>query len=512
MAFGLAATLVLPAAAPAAAAPIVLKVGTTQDLSTLNPFQASLLVDYEVFTLNYDMLVGFGPNNESVPGFAESWKPSADGYTWTFTIRSGMTWSDGKPATSEDARWTLQYYLEAQKAGLSLGYGYLDPYVSNAAITAVAAPDPATLVVTTSRPNDRILSMYLPIMPAHIWKDVPVDKVGDFPNTAPVVGSGPYQVVEWKTGQSARLVRNETYWGGKGGADEIVFQFFPDATNAMVDAFKNKELDYIRNPTPLQFDQLKTLSGAVAINSPSNSFDQLNFNCYDKDIPNGGASTKAFRDPAFRAALGYAIDRQTIVDRVLNKYGSVGTTQVPPWQRAWHIEPSGIRQFDLAVAAQKLDEAGYPLKDGKRFDKEGKPLNLSLQFPNSDASYPKVAQFIQEWFGQIGIGVSPRSVDSGALGTTEYLDSSIPPDGQLKYDMVIWGWVGDPDPNPLLQILTTDAIGNASDSQWSNTAYDSFYKAQNEAPTAERRHDSMAAMQQLFYDEAPYQVLYYSDE
>ena len=75
-AFGLMAALVLPAATPAAAAdPNVLKIGTTQDLDSLNPYQTALLVGYEIFTLNYDMLVGFGPNNETVPGYADSWKP-----------------------------------------------------------------------------------------------------------------------------------------------------------------------------------------------------------------------------------------------------------------------------------------------------------------------------------------------------------------------------------------------------------------------------------------------------
>jgi peptide/nickel transport system substrate-binding protein len=513
MALGLAATLILPAAATTTAAdPAILRVGTTQDLDSLNPFQTQLLIGYEIFTLNYDLLVGYGSDNEPVPGFAESWSQSADGLSWTFKIRAGMTWSDGQPATAEDARWSYQYILDALKAGESVGYGYLDSYIKDAAVTAVTAPDPTTLVVTTSRPNTRILGTFVPILPEHIWKGVSIDKVGDFANNPPVVGSGPYQVVEWKSGQFARLVRNDKYWGSKGAEDQIVFQFFPDATNSMVDAFKNGELDYIRNPTGAQFNQLKTDPSLVAINSAGNGFTQINFNAYDKDIPDGGASTKALRDPAFRAALGYAIDRQTLIDKVLSGYGVAGTTQVPARQRQWHVEPTDVRQFDLTVAGQKLDEAGYPLKDGKRIDKQGKPINLSLQFPNSDASYPKVAQFIQDWFGQIGIGVTSRSVDSGTLGTTEYLDSSIPLKGQLKYDMVIWGWVGDPDPNSLLQILTTDAIGDTSDSQWSNPQYDALYTQQNEAATPDARKTLMAQMQQLFYDQAPYQVLYYDDE
>ena len=269
-----------------------------------------------------------------MPGFAESWSQSADGLSWTFKIRAGMTWSDGQPATAEDARWSYQYILDALKAGKSVGYGYLDSYIKDAAVTAVTAPDPTTLVVTTSRPNTRILGTFVPILPEHIWKGVSIDKVGDFANNPPVVGSGPYQVVEWKSGQFARLVRNDKYWGSKGAEDQIVFQFFPDATNSMVDAFKNGELDYIRNPTGAQFNQLKTDPSLVAINSAGNGFTQINFNAYDKDIPDGGASTKALRDPAFRAALGYAIDRQTLIDKVLSGYGVAGTTQVPARQRA----------------------------------------------------------------------------------------------------------------------------------------------------------------------------------
>ena len=74
------------------------------------------MVDFEIMTLNYDTLVGFGQDVEPVPGFAESWTRSADGLTWTFKIRPGMKWSDGQPATSEDARWTMQYVLDATKA------------------------------------------------------------------------------------------------------------------------------------------------------------------------------------------------------------------------------------------------------------------------------------------------------------------------------------------------------------------------------------------------------------
>ena len=166
------AAVLAPATAVRAADPLILKAGTTQTLQTLNPWNVVEVIDFEVMTLNYDTLVGFGPNNEPVPGFAESWTRSADGLTWTFKIRDGMKWSDGTPATSEDARWTMQYVLDAtnhKPDPITLGLGYLEPYQTSAGVTAVAAPDPTTLVVTSNLNNPLLLQSYVPILPKHIW-------------------------------------------------------------------------------------------------------------------------------------------------------------------------------------------------------------------------------------------------------------------------------------------------------------------------------------------------------
>src|SRR5262245_8757856 len=147
-AFGLAATLVLPAAGAATAAdPVVLRVGTVQSLDSINPYLTEYYIGYEIFGLTYDLLVGYGPNAEPAPGFADSWTQSADGLTWTMKIKPDMKWSDGQPATSEDARWMIQKLLDGQKADGYVGAGYLDPYLSYAGVTAVSAPDPQTLVL-----------------------------------------------------------------------------------------------------------------------------------------------------------------------------------------------------------------------------------------------------------------------------------------------------------------------------------------------------------------------------
>ena len=116
VAIGLAITTVLPGASPVGAQGLILRVGTDQEFSGLNPFQIYYVLDYEVMTLNYDLLVGYDENLEFTEGFATEWSTSEDGLTTTFKIRPDMQWSDGEPATAEDARFTYQTILDAARA------------------------------------------------------------------------------------------------------------------------------------------------------------------------------------------------------------------------------------------------------------------------------------------------------------------------------------------------------------------------------------------------------------
>ena len=521
VAVGLIAALLLPAAAPVAAqTDNVLRVGTTQDLDSMNPWQTALVVGFEVFTLNYDLLVNFGPDLEPVPGFAESWEQSEDGLTWTFKIREGMTWSDGTPATAEDARWTLQFVLDglASEEGF-IGLGYIDPYAANAGITAVEAPDPTTLVVTTDRPNDQVLKMYIPMLPKHIWEPVGLAGIADFTNAptadSPVVGSGPYQAVEWQTGQSIRFEKNPNYWKDSGAADEVIIQIFSGAGDTMVQALRTGELDYARGVNADQFDALASEENIETVAGTANGWTELGFNTYGtgtgNTIEDGGPSTTALLDPAFRDALGYAIDKDTLVERVLGGYGEPGTTNVAPFQVKWHTDPATPRTFDLELAKQKLDAAGYaPGPDGIRLDKEGNPINLRLYMPDSEQTYPDSAEFLQDWFTQIGIGIqTPQTFDSGTL-----TDLMLPPEAggdanKADYDLFIWGWGGDVDPNSLLEIFTCEQIGSSSDSNYCNEEYDQLFAQQNVATSESERKALIDQMQEIFYRDAPYHILFY---
>jgi peptide/nickel transport system substrate-binding protein len=513
---GLAGALLLPAiGAPARAAdPLVLRAGTDQKIKSLNPFAAVVVAEYEAFTLNYDLLVNFGANIEPVPGFAASWSQSTDGLTWTFKMQPGLKWSDGTAATSEDARWTYQLMLDALAKEVTLGSGYLDGYLPAAGVTSVTAPDPETLVVTTEFPSTLILYVYAPILPKHVWEKVPFDDIasGTYTNPPPVVGTGPYQAVETKEGNFTRFVKNPEWRGDPLAADEVVLTTFASA-DTMTQALRKGEIDYARGVLPDQFKALVGEPNIVTVEGVSNGYTELAFNCYSRNggvIEGGGASTRALQDPAFRDALGYAIDKQELVDKQLAGYGLPGDTIIPPFHARWHVPPANPRTFDIEKAKSLLDAAGYKLDgDGRRLDKEGKQITLRLTWPDSEADNGTSAQFIAAWFEELGIKVDASVTEEGQL-----IDQLLPPeaDGKAQFDMFIWGWVGDPDPNSLLKFFLAEEIGVSSDSFYENPKYDELYDAQRKEADEGKRKALLTEMQELIYNEAPYHVLFYDSE
>jgi peptide/nickel transport system substrate-binding protein len=508
LAFLLGVALLLPAVAPATAAnPVVLTVGTTQDLDASNPWNTALVSGYEAFQLTYNLLVEFDKDAKPAPGFADSWVRSPDKVT--FHIRDGMKFSDGSPATSADVCFSWGLAMAAIADGNNVGKGYLDPNVSDAGVTKIECPDPSTFIAYTTDQSDRIFQVYVPILPKSIWGKYDYKTIADQKFDPPLVGSGPYTMVEWKTGQYARFVRNPYYWGNQGFEDEVVLRFFPDQTDVMVQALKSGELDYAHDVNPDQFKALAADPAYTTVAGKSNGWTQLAFNTYGtgtgKTIKNGGPSTKALLDTAFRDALGYAIDKPTLVQRVLGGYGDVGSTIVPPILSDWHVEPDNPRHFDMDLAKQKLEDAGYHLDaNGKRLDKQGKPIVLRLAYPNTSDTYAKAAQFVKEWYGELGIDVSVQSYDSDTL-TNIVLP---PPDGKANYDIELWGWVGNPDPNGLTIVFRCDQIDNLSDSQYCNPTYDQLYD-ENSKESGAQRHATLAKMQNLIYDEAVYDILFY---
>ena len=169
-------------AQPAAAADEPsLKVALTSDVDTFNPFLAILASSINILRFQYEPLVGYGKNNELVPGLAEKWTTSEDGKTWTFSIPADRKWSDGQPLTADDAVWTID--AVRTKEALQQANGGL---VDN--VASVSATDPQTLVIELKAAQAANPGTELPIVPKHVWEKV---DAATYANDTDTVGSGP---------------------------------------------------------------------------------------------------------------------------------------------------------------------------------------------------------------------------------------------------------------------------------------------------------------------------------
>ena len=511
-----------------------LRIGTTQEFDSINPNLALIPSSAEASALDYDVLVGVAPDGTYVPtGFAESW--TRDGATWTFRLRDGMRWSDGEIADANDVVFTYRYLLASRDpryigpwapggndlplSGATHADGrpdhplslYGDVLGRVAGLRSVELVDAHSVAMTTASPTTLLLGALVPILPEHIWSTVPFAAAAtDFQRAPPVVGSGPFQVVDWQLGSSARFMRNPFYWGTRPYVDEVDFRFYGDVAS-LAAALERGDIDYARGIAAPDVDRLAATSDIEVVQGAGSGFTHLAFNTYAQLIDGGGASTAAVRDPRFRAALDHAIDRDAVIDAAVDGHATPATTLIPPADRPFHIEPSHPRTYDVSEADRRLTAAGYvdSNEDGIREDFDGRPIDLRLFYPTSDPRYVATALAVADDWERVGVGVTPRGLEPDTLEEQLYTPQA---GGTAEYDVVLWSWSGSPDPDFLLSLLTTSQIGKSSDSSYSNAEYDRLFEAQRRAATVEDRQAIVARMIDLAYDDAPYLLLYYDDD
>jgi peptide/nickel transport system substrate-binding protein len=496
------------AASPTPAQPkVTFTVGLLQDVDSMNPFTGIAAASYEVWQTMYDTLTTTSAEDFSpVPALATKWTTSADGLTWTYTIRTGVKWSDGVPLTAKDVAYSFNRVMKGEYEQTNFG-----SYVAN--ITSVTAPDDATVVMKTKVPSPIMTRLAVYILPEHIWSKVSEAQVKSYQNEKAVVGSGPFVLTERKNGQFTRLTTNPTYWGGPAKIDELVFRVYANA-DAMAQALKKGEIDFADGLSADVWESLKNTPGVKAYAGKYSGFNEIAFNggaALDDGTPVGNGSP-ALKDKRVRQALNYAVDRKTIVERALNGTGTEGSSIIPPVYADLHYQPETPYTFDLAKAGQLLDAAGYPKgADGKRVQPNGKPLTLRLFARQESSSSQQSSRLVAGWFGQLGIPVTLDVVSEDTI--TERI-------GQGDYDMFEWGWVVEPDPDYQLSTFTCakrsykdggQVYANLSDSFYCNPEYDRLYEQQSHQIDPAQRAATVKKMQQLLYDDAVYAVTFYYD-
>jgi peptide/nickel transport system substrate-binding protein len=503
----LAALLPGLAATPAAsgADKVTFTVAFTDPLDSLNPFVGYNAPSYEAWDLMYDLMVGYSMKDLSpVPALATKWETSSDGKTWTFHIRDGVKWNDGVPLTAADIAYTYNRVLHGTTEAVNWG-----SYLNN--VSTVTAPDAQTVVLSLKKPNAVLPLLPIPIVPEHVWKNVSEKQVKSFTNVPKngkaIVGSGPFNMVQGTEGGSSyTLEANKNYWGGKPHIDEVDFKLYK-AKDPAVQALIKGEVDYVNDISALQVRALKGRSGIKAQNGIAPVFEHIAFNTGSVDTKTGkpiGDPNPAVRDPKFRRALGYAVDRDRLVKSAYQGAALPGSTIIHPAYTRWEWTPPKDEafSFNLTKAGQLLDEAGYKKSsDGKRTLPNGKPIGTLRLFARSTAPESiDTMNYFKEWLGDLGIDAKVTAMDESKL-------SDVIVSGD--YDIEQWDWFLEPDPDGILADFTCAQRGGLSDSWYCDKAYDAMYTAQNQETDLSKRVQIVQKMVAQIYRDTPYIVTAY---
>ncbi|MET9728166.1 ABC transporter substrate-binding protein [Streptomyces zaomyceticus] len=479
-----------------------LTVAVSQSIDSLSPFLAQKLTSTSIHRLAYEYLTNYDAKDaRTIPGLATAWTPSADKLTWTYTIRENSTWSDGKPATAEDAAWTFNKMMTDPNAATANG-----SFTANFA--QVTAPDAKTLVIRLKKPQATMTALDVPIVPKHVW-----EKVGDFSKfnndkQFPIVGNGPFVITDFKVDQYIKLKPNKTFWRGAPKFDELVFKYYKDG-DAAVAALQKGEVSFVPNLTPAQAAALGTQKNIKVNDAPGRRFYALATNPGAKaqDGKAFGNGHKALLDPEVRKALFLAVDRTTLVDKVFQGHAVEGEGYIPPrfGSYFWKPETGQKRAYDPAEAAKVLDAAGYRKNaDGKRVGKDGRPLDFRILCHATDPNDKAVGKYLQEWWGELGVGLK-----------VECLDSVSDPWVKGDYDLAFDGWSVNPDPDYVLSIHTCGTLpetpkdSGATDNFICDRQFDGLYAQQAVEYDAAKRADLVKRMQSRLYDTGYMNIMAY---
>ncbi len=353
-----------------------------------------------------------------------------------------------------------------------------------------------------------MLRMVVPILPQHIWSKVSGKAAGtSFQNKPPIIGTGPFQVVEWASHKYVHLKANPNYWGGAPHISDLYILTYTNA-DTMASDLKLGNIDAAVDVPFAEFRALSSTPGIQTSKAASWQFSELAFNCYASPNSKGNP---VLRDQIFRQALNYAIDRNKIVATAFNGYAQPGSSLIVPYS-PYHWQPpaSDMFTYDPAKANQMLDAAGYKKgADGYRTTKQGKPLTLRMMVTTDSPANEVAGKLAVQWFKDVGVKVTLSVVDAGVLTSAQYQFSgnTYTP----NWDMFMWYWTEDVDPAFMVSIYTpAQSTGYGwNDCLWTDPAYT---KLSNEAGTTIDQAQRIPLVQQaekLFYYASPYVIMTY---
>ena len=392
-----------------------LRAGMQTDPVGLDPHLTTATATRNMMENVYDTLVMVSAEGRYIPALAESWETSADGLTWTFQIRRGVKFHNGRTMTAEDVAYSINRIRDPNTKSPRAG--------DFAELESIAASGPTAVVIKLKRPFSPLLAKLSFSTNVIVPREV-VQRDGDM-NTSPT-GTGPFRFVGYTPQQRLILVRSGDYWERDAGGrrlpylDRIEFVFLPDAV-ARATALRAGSVEWIEYVPSSEVRALRADPNIEVVGGLSANFRSLYMN----------NTIAPFNNVKVRQAIAYAIDKKEIVDTALFGVGGIVATgtAIPPGNFFAYTR-SPYNKVDLDRAKRLLAEAGSP---------QGFEADLYVTSTYDFLRTP--AEIIQAQLAKIGIRLKINAADWSVYLPTMF---------QKRYALTILGTSGQSDPDDFL--------------------------------------------------------------
>ncbi len=446
---------------------------------------------YVQMSFIYDTLLCKDASGRLLPWLAEAYERSGDGLTYTFSLRGGVRWHDGRPFTAADVAFTFEYFA-AQSLGpllVAQPFGVKDARATGTHTVEIELRSAAVTFLDS-------VAGAVPIIPRHIWssiRDAPRAQAKDV-----LVGTGPYRLTSISVGEGSALLRaNDDHFLGTPFVRRLELRPVDDELTAL----RAGEIDVASTPVegirPEALAALRSDDGYGIVAERGSWTFPLIFN-----LARGGPQA----DVRFRRACALAIDRRAIVQRLLGGNGVPGN---PGFLAPQHPAFAAVEQyaFDRIAAERLLDEAGYRRDGGggMRSGPGGEPLRLALLTGNAPVA--PVLDLLVAALKDVGVQLRPQAVDLPTLfGRTQRgVD-----DSALTLYPGPGGTAPSADPDTLRTFFSSRISGRLQGAQgWHDREFDRLAERQLVTADAAARRRLLARMQAIVARDVPALALYY---
>ncbi len=458
------------------------------DPPTLDPAHVTDTTSHSVVSEIFNALVMYDQELRIVPDIAERWEISTDKLTYTFFLKKGVKFHDGRECTAEDFRYTFERVLNPSTQSPRTGFidrlkgakAYMAGQAS--AVEGIKVIDTYTLQLTLEQPFSLFLHL-LTYSSNYVVPQEVVEQYGkDF--TSHPVGTGPFRFVEWKHDDHILLEANPDYFKGRPPLDKILYRIIPEEITRF-EEFKAGNLEHSDIPSGqfLRVKQDPELS-KLLVSYPNLGTYSFRFNMEKPPFQN---------NKALRQAFNYAIDRRAISEIILEGRVIPAKGVLPPTMPGYNPDLQGYT-YDPEKAKKLLAEAGYP--NGQGFP------SIDLYF-NTNETHQKIAELVQAQLRELGITIGLRTLDWAAY--IKLVDDG----GTLFHRM---GWIADyPDPENFLTVLHHSRnIGPPGNSaRYSNPQVDALLDRADAAEEWEERKRLYQEAEKIIVEDAPWVYVYY---